>query len=146
MKTRHYNLEGSLGYIVGLARRALLNRLNQDFEKAGHHVTCEQLGVLVSLRQKDGQNQNELASYTCKDKTSIARLIDGMEKRGLVVRTLDKKDGRCKLIYLTHKGKELQRKLIPMIKGAIEDTQQGVKPGDLKVCKDVLKRVTRNLG
>ena len=75
MQTTAYNLEESLGYIVGRAGRAFANRWNHNFEKAGHNVTCEQWAILMNLWQKNGQSQKELAGCTCKDKTSITRLL-----------------------------------------------------------------------
>ena len=53
---------------------------------AGYDVTCEQWSVLVNLGKKNGQSQQELAGLICKDKTSVTRLIDNMEKHSLVVR------------------------------------------------------------
>ena len=66
----------------------MANRFNQNLEKFGHDVTCEQFAVLDALWKKDGQTQKELAECTYKDKTSIARLVDGMWKRKLVVLSL----------------------------------------------------------
>ena len=145
MKKTTYNIEESLGYIVGRAGRALANRLNQNFEKAGYNVTCEQWAVLMNLWQKNGQSQKDLSGQTCKDKTSITRLIDGMEKRNLVVRIPDKKDARQKFIYLTNKGEELQQELLQLVKKTLTEAQEGIKDSELKICKDVLRRVGRNL-
>ena len=145
MKNTSYNIEESLGYIIGRSGRAMANRLNHNFEKAGHNVTCEQWAVLINLWHKNGQNQTELAGITCKDKTSITRLIDGMEKRNLVVRIPDKKDGRQKLIYLTNKGKELQQRLLHLVKKTLQEAREGINETDLKTCKDVLRQVARNL-
>ena len=145
IKKTPYNIEESLGYIVGRAGRALANRLNQNFEKAGYNVTCEQWAVLMNLWQKNGQSQKDLSGQTCKDKTSITRLIDGMEKRNLVVRIPDKKDARQKFIYLTNKGEELQQELLQLVKKTLTEAQEGIKDSELKICKDVLRRVGRNL-
>ena len=145
MKNKSYNLEESLGYIIGRAGRSMANRLNHNFEKAGYDVTCEQWAVLMNLCSKNGQSQKELASVSCKDKTSITRLIDGLEKRNLVVRIPDKKDGRQKLIYLTNKGKELQEVLHSLVEKTLLESQEGVNPKDLTVCKDVLRQVAQNL-
>jgi DNA-binding MarR family transcriptional regulator len=145
MKKIDYKLQESLGYIIGLARRAVANRVNHKLEKAGHDVTCEQAAILMNLWQKNGQSQKELAGCVCKDKASITRLIDGMEKRDLVVRMASKGDGRQKLIYLTSKGKELRQKLVVVLDKTIEDAQRGIKAQDLKICKDVLRQVTDNL-
>ena len=145
MKTKAYKLEESLGYVMGRAARSLGTRLNRNFTQDGYDVTCEQWGVLVNLSHNNGQTQKELAGVSCKDKTSITRLIDGMEKRDLVVRIPDKKDGRQKLIYLTNKGKELQRKLLYLVKKTLEEGQSGIPATNLRICKDVLRRVAKNL-
>lgn len=145
MKTTDYNLEESLGYVIGRAGRAMANRLNHNFEKAGYDVTCEQWAVLMNLWHKNGQNQKELARITCKDKTSITRLLDGLEKKNFVVRTPGKKDARQKLIYLTNQGKAFQQELLKLVKQTLAEAQKGIKSRDLKVCKDVLRQVTHNL-
>ena len=145
MKKAKYNLEESLGYIVGRAGRAMANRLNHKFEAAGHNVTCEQWAVLMNLWEKNGQSQKDLSGVTCKDKTSITRLIDGMEKRNLVVRIPDKKDGRQKFIYLTNKGKELQKELRELVQETLLESQEGISAKDISTCKGVLRRVAQNL-
>ena len=145
MKTTPYNLEESLGYVIGRAGRSMANRLNQNFEKAGYDVTCEQWAVLMNLWHKNGQSQKELAGITCKDKTSITRLLDGLEKKNFVVRTPGKKDARQKLIYLTNQGKAFQQELLKLVKQTLGEAQKGIRARDLKVCKDVLRQVTRNL-
>ena len=145
MKTTQYNLEESLGYVIGRAGRSMANRLNHNFEKAGYDVTCEQWAVLMNLWHKNGQSQKDLAGITCKDKTSITRLLDGLEKKNLVVRTPDKKDARQKLIYLTNQGKAFQQELLKLVKQTLAEAQKGIRPSDLKVCKGVLRQVARNL-
>ena len=95
--TQHkYILEQSLGYAMGRATRALGALVNHNFATAGYDVTCEQWSVLVNLGKKNGQSQQELAGLICKDKTSVTRLIDNMEKHSLVVRIPDKSDKRQK--------------------------------------------------
>lgn len=145
MKKSQYNLEQSFGYIVGRAGRAIANRLNQNFESAGYDVTCEQWAILNSLWKKNGQSQKELAGCTCKDKTSITRLLDGMQKRKLVTRVADKNDARQNLILLTEKGKNLRLKLLRRIEKTLQEAQKKINAGDLQVCKNVLLHVTQNL-
>lgn len=145
MKTQDYELNDSLGYIVGRATRSLGTRLNRNFTDAGYDVTCEQWGVLVNLWNRNGQTQQELASMTCKDKTSMTRLIDGLEKRKIVVRTPDKVDRRQKHIYLTEKGKAFQQELVKIVRKTLAEAQGDIDPADLTVCKKVLSRVYENL-
>ncbi len=145
MKVQSNSLEETLGYVVGRAGRTLAHRLNQNFEKAGHNVTCEQWAILMNLWQKNGQSQKELAGCTCKDKTSITRLLDGLEKRNLVVRTPDLADGRQKLIYLTNKGKDLQQALLALVQKTLLESQRSIAKKNLEICKQVLRQVVANL-
>src|ERR1700685_3438205 len=115
MPLRKYKLEESLGYAMGRATRTLGALVNRNLARAGYDVTCEQWSVMANLGKKNGQSQQELAGLICKDKTSVTRLIDNMEKHSLVVRIPDKADRRQKLIYLTKKGKDLQEKLVVII-------------------------------
>lgn len=145
MKNISNNLEESLGYVVGRAGRAMANRLNHHFEGLGYDVTCEQWGILNSLWKKNGQTQKELAGCTCKDKTSITRLIDGMVRRKLVVRTQSREDARQKFIYLTDKGKVLRQKLLRQVEKTLKEAQKNIGVKQLQVCMDVLRKVNQNL-
>jgi len=145
MKQPDYNLEASLGYLVGRAQRALVNRLNRNFAEAGHDVTAEQWAMLLHLWQQDGQGQQQLADCACKDKTGVTRLIDGLEKRNLVLRVADQNDRRNNLIYLTNKGKTLQKELIAVAQQTLAEAQQEISSAQLKSCKNVLRQIYQNL-
>ena len=144
MPYHKYILEESLGYAMGRATRALGALVNRNFARAGYDVTCEQWSVLVNLGKKNGQSQQELASLICKDKTSVTRLIDNMEKHSLVVRIPDKTDRRQKLIYLTKKGRDLQEKLLVVIFNTQMEAQKSIKINEIEICKSVLNHIYEN--
>ncbi len=129
---------------MGRSTRALGTLVNHNFAKAGYDVTCEQWSILVNLGKKDGLKQQELAGLTCKDKTSMTRLIDNMENHSLVVRIPDKSDKRQKLIYLTKKGQNLLGKLVIVIQKTLGEAQKGIKIKDLETCKNVLHQIYEN--
>lgn len=139
------DLEESLGYIMGRVFRGLGTRINRNIAEAGYDVTCEQWCVLVNLWEKDGQSQQDLAGTTCKGKTSMTRLLDNMEKRDLVVRVPGTKDKRQKLIYLTKKGKQIQRKLLTIVDRTEQEYQRNMNAGDVARCKDVLRQMYKNM-
>ena len=122
-----------------------MRRLNRTFTAAGHDVTGEQWRILMSLWHKDGQRQQDLADFAHRDKTSITRIIDSMEKRDLVVRVPDKLDRRQKLIYLTDKGKRQQESLMQIVRETSLEAQQGIEPEHLDVFRDVLAKIRDNL-
>ena len=93
----------------GKVSAAINRKLSRNFRQNGLEITPEQWTVLIFLWEKDGVTQQELCNATFKDKPSMTRLIDNMERQHLVVRISDKKDRRTNLIHLTKDGKEAGR-------------------------------------
>ena len=135
----------SLFFLIKWTSIAFKKRLNRSFVVAGHDVTIVQWRILTCLWREDGQRQQDLADVVRKDKTSITRLIDGMEKRDLVVRIPDRLDRRQKLIYLTDKGKRLREELMQIVQSTSLGAQEGIKPEHLDVFRDVLAKLRDNL-
>ena len=145
VKDLQFNLEESIGYLLGRSHRNMANKLQKNFRKIGYDISLEQWIVLVTLNLKDGQNQQEIADFSCKDKTSITRLINGLEKHGLVMRVTDKTDKRNRLIFLTDKGKLLKERLFDQAKITVQEATEGIDPADLETCKKVLKKIFANV-
>lgn len=142
---KEYVLHDSLGFLVAQASRLMALQLGRNFREAGYSVTVEQWRVLVQLWEKDGQNQQDLSAKCGKDKTSVTRLIDAMEKSGIVVRVPDQKDRRNKLIYLTHHGKTLKKELVELSKKTLSEAKTGIDRKDINGAKKVLEAIYNNL-
>jgi len=100
------------------------------------HPTCP-LG-------KDGITQQELCNATFKDKPSMTRLIDNMERQHLVVRISDKRDRRTNLIHLTKTGRELEGKAFVIANQTLKEGLEGVSMEDLKIAQEVLRKIFTN--
>jgi len=84
--------------INGMASTAVARRLQKNFRLAGLEITIEQWSVLYHLWKQDGMSQQELCNRTFRDKPSITRLIDNLEKQKLVKRMPSKEDRRINLV------------------------------------------------
>ena len=146
MKRKQYDLYESLGHLVDITSRVMRTGLNRKFNQDGIDVTAEQWKILAHLWAQDGLNQQRISDYIGKNKASTTLLIDGLERRGLVVRIQDQKDRRRKRIYLTLKGKEIQKSLTGLAEKNLEEAQKGITSEHLNICKDVLRRVVTNMG
>jgi len=115
---------------------------------SSHHIdlTKVQMILLVRLYYHDGQPQNDLALMTNRDKASLARLLDTMERKGLVVRVSSKEDKRIKLVHITKKGVELYENARPHLKNIILEVQKGMSDKDIKFMINLLKKVQLNIG
>jgi DNA-binding MarR family transcriptional regulator len=134
-----------LGPMLTRTSRAVGSMLQQMFVASGQEMSADEWAVLANLKMlQDGQFQQQLADRTFKDKAAITRIIDGLEKRGLVKRVADQKDRRQKKIYLTLKSNELMEKLFPVAEKAQHKVQQGIKKEDLETFKSVLRQIFIN--
>ena len=132
-------------FITGKASTALARRLQKNFKQNGAEITIEQWSVLYHLWKQDGMSQQELCNATFRDKPSITRLVDNLEKLKLVRRVSSKEDRRMNLIYLTETAKQLQDQTMELANQTLNEALVNVDPGDIELCKSVLQQVYDNL-
>ena len=132
-------------FITGMASTAVARRLQKNFKQANIDITIEQWSVLYHLWKEDGISQQELCLRTFRDKPSITRLVDNLEKLKMVKRVASKQDRRINLIYLTEAAAELQNTTMDMANQTLTEALAGVDEADIELCKSVLVRVYENL-
>lgn len=140
-----FNPKSTISFLTRQAFFGMKNGINQKLRAAGHDFTMEQGGALMRLLMKDGQSQIELSEFLGKDKTTIARLINSMEKSLLVVRVPSKEDKRINLIYLTNKGKDAQKAVVSSLQETLKEALQGVDKKEEEIAKKVLQKMHDNL-
>lgn len=131
--------------VIGRTTNTVNKKLQREFKQINLSITHEQWTLLSALWDEDGQTQQELAEKTFRAKTSITRLIDKLEKQNLVTRIPDKKDHRVNLIYLTSKGKALEKITEPVLHKTYKKAIDGISEKDILICKKVLTQVFENL-
>lgn len=131
--------------INGMATTAVARRLQKNFRNAGLEITIEQWSVLYHLWKEDGLSQQELGNRTFRDKASITRLIDNLEKVGLVIRVPSKTDRRINLVCLTEAAKPLQQLTYELANQTMSEALQNISKEEIEVVKNVFQRVYDNL-
>ena len=130
--------------INGVASTAVARRLQKNFRNAGLEITIEQWSILYHLWKEDGLSQQELCTRTYRDKASITRLIDNIEKLGLVERIASKDDRRVNLVYLTDTAKPLQEATYNIANQTMNEALQGISKEEIEIVKSVFQRVYEN--
>ncbi len=123
----------------------MARRLQKNFKQNGIEITIEQWSVLYHLWKQDGMSQQELCNATFRDKPSITRLVDNLEKLKLVKRVASKEDRRMNMIYLTDTAKKLQEQTMELAGLTLNEALEGVTADEIEVCKSVLQKVYDNL-
>ncbi len=132
-------------FITGKASTAIARRLQRKINQAGLNITIEQWSVLYHLWKNEGQSQQQLCNATFRDKPSITRLVDNLEKLNLVKRVASDTDRRINLIYLTKQGQKLEEQTMQLADQTLNEALEKVPAYKIDVCKEVLQIVYDNL-
>ncbi len=139
-----FKLDESIGYIIECTEQCLKRELRKSFQAHGFDVTPYQWTVLYRLWEQEGLTQAEIAERTFKDKPTITRMVDVLEKKGFVVRRNDENDRRVYKIYLTEDGKMLKQKLVPVVEAHIAKALQEIAPDAVESAKQLLLKIYSN--
>lgn len=143
--TDNYTLNDSIGYLTGRVKRELTRMLTRNLQDAGAGITTEQYRLLLLLWVEDGRNQQDIADLYGKDKTSIARMLQAMERQGWITRMPDEEDKRNNLLFITPLGLEVRQRYFPALKACVQEVDSAVSAEDMAICKEVLRKIIARL-
>lgn len=101
-------------------KRTIFRHTNALMNEAGINLQLEQLPLIMILQRKN-LSQRELSDKTMRDKSSILRSINALEKKALVVVQKDKDDKRKNIVSLTHEGINLAKDIKILMKKAEDE-------------------------
>ena len=135
----------NLGMLIGQIHRLSTKRFVQNSHNSGLDISMDQWIVLGPIWENDGVSHKEISEYCLKDKTSITKIIDTLEKKNLVVRVSDQLDHRVKRVVLSNKGKELFLQAIPIMELTRDQLRYGITEQDIESLRSVLTKIYNNL-
>ena len=95
--------------------------------------------------KQEGISQKEIAEYCGKDKTSVTKIIDTLEKKNFLVRFSDQIDQRVKRVVLSNKGKKLMNDVMPVIEQTRNELRVGISDREINMLKSILGKIYNNL-
>lgn len=131
-----------IGITEGILKNALQNRLNEN----GINLTVRQLAILRFLNdQSGGVSMQIISDQTYKVNSTTTRMIDNLEKQGLVKRLKSQKDKREKLITICNSGKDIYNKAKKLAKEHVEWAMRGVSKEHEDILIHVLNKIRSNV-
>lgn len=92
-------------------------------------------------RLGDGVRQKELAAALGIEGPSLVRLLDGLERRGLIERRESDADRRARGIYLTVAGRELEKRVARTSAAIQRRLLASAAPADLEACERLFRTI-----
>lgn len=112
----------------------LIRRLNQvstqvftrQMQAAGHDLTSVQFAAMDAIRETPGIDQATVAAMIAYDRATIGGVIDRLVQKGLVERSVSKRDRRAREVRLTDKGNTLFQDILPLVRALQADILPGL--------------------
>lgn len=135
----------NFGFLTNRVGRLLKKTVNQIAEEKNISVPSNELGILFDLQKKEGVLQQELAESMIRNKSSITKMLERLEIDDFIRKEDDVEDARCKRIYLTKKGRNMNELLKQVVPDVHEIAFKGLNESDRKIALDVLNNIYNNL-
>lgn len=137
------NFEETTGMLLRTAYMAFRRRIQAHCALFG--VTSDQFVLLTLLDEKDGITQGKLAERSCTDASTMTAMLRLMDKNGLIRRNAHTRDGRARQVFLTEKGRGLQRRIFLSHRPLIQRLEEGISPQERTIIANWLGRVRREM-
>jgi len=136
-------LEQYLPYLLNRAGARIAAAFNTEMRQVG--ASLQIWRVLAALREKDGRRMGDLAKTTSIEVSTLTRLVDNMEKDGLVMRRREAGDARAISLHVTASGRRLTQRIVPIAERYEAVALKGFTAGEAEVLKKALRRLYDNM-
>ena len=120
---------------AAFATMAVLTKVSAD-----NDLSLTQLRVLAILRDRR-LTMRALADYLGLEKSTMTGLVDRAEKRGLLQRAPNDRDGRAVDVFLTPAGAELAERGAAHIRRSLSPMTSQLGPADQRQLRNLLARL-----
>lgn len=117
----------------------------KQFTAKGIDLTPEQYLVMDLLWDEGPLTQQSIADFIEKDKNSVTKFINNLEKKGLLYREHDPRDRRQNYIELTPLGRRLKRKVTRTALYTANTLFGNIETQELEAFVAVLRKMGTNM-
>jgi DNA-binding MarR family transcriptional regulator len=108
-----YRARDSMGYLLRRVYTIMHDRIETAF--AGHDFTLMQWIILIYLRDGIARTASDISREFRHDSGALTRVIDRLERRGLLERRRSAADRRAVQLSLTPLGRHTVESLLPVV-------------------------------
>lgn len=133
-----------LGTTTGKLRNKLHRLMKQRYAaEANIKLTVEEFILLTMIRAKTDQILQNIAIATGKNKSVVMRMIDSLEKKGLVKRTVNPEDRRENLLSITDMGEQVVAEYHKIEKKLSCELLKGIPDEKVEAFFEVVEEISR---
>ena len=119
--------------------------LAAKLREMGVPLTPEQFMLIDILWNQGEMTQQQLADQLQKDKNSVTKLVDAIEKKGFVIRKQNPHDRRANTLVLTEKANELKPGAKQKGISILDQILEGISEDELRSFLSTLRKLNTNM-
>jgi DNA-binding MarR family transcriptional regulator len=130
----------TIDYFLKIVWQTVANRYNQLVTEFG---ITQSIGYLLINIDEEGTTVSQAAALLGLKSTSLSRMLNQLEKTGLIYRESNKGDKRSVKIYLTALGKEKRKQAKDVVKQFNNYLNAHISEVDKQYLTDMLKKINQ---
>lgn len=138
-----YLARDSVGYMLRRLYTVMRTRLEGAF--ADQSLTLMQWIVLMQIRDGLARTASDIAREFAHDSGALTRVIDQLERRGLLLRRRSETDRRVVELELTREGHEMIGELLPLVVDEMNTLLEPLDRSEFELFRGMLRRVLEHL-
>jgi DNA-binding MarR family transcriptional regulator len=134
----NFDITESVGFLITKARNVLTQKLDaalKDFD-----ITGPQMGIILSLKRGNATTPFELSKFLSIDTGLMTRMLDKLEKAGLLERSRSQEDRRVVLLNLTEKGLGVADHIIELAPDVLNERLKQFTKAEFEELQRLLKK------
>ena len=137
-------LKDVIFYSLESASKAYRRFAQARLYAAGIDITIDQWLVLKTIHETADVTLQQVGVAVFKDFASITRIVQLLERKGLLRRKPHSTDRRRSELVLTKSGQSVIRTVEPVAQAYRRQALDGIDPAEVARLRAVLKRITEN--
>ena len=128
------------GHLIRRMQQIAVSIFADRISNAGYDLTPVQFACLNALEAHPGVDQATLAGLIAYDRVTIGGVVDRLEAKGLVTRTVNKNDRRSRVLKLTAAGAGLLSDTRQVVRQTQADILQGLSGKEAATFVELLQK------
>lgn len=133
----------SITFLLRMICQAQRNQMNDELAEIGLYAGQE--AFLWHLWRQEGLTQSQLGERMCVQPPTVSKMVDRLEKTGLVERRPDAENSHLSHVYLTEQGSARQHDVQAIWTNMEQRLTQGLGIEERIVLRRLLLQVHENL-
>jgi len=137
------NVSGMAGHLIRRLNQISTQVFMHRMQAAGYDLTPVQFAALDAIHATPGLEQARIAARIANDKATLGGVIDRLEQKGFIKRSISKSDRRAREVRLTTRGQEMYDEILPIVADLQSEILSGLEPAEQEQFLSLARKALR---